>query len=312
MIAFGPVPSRRFGMSLGINNISHVKDCTYSCIYCQLGRTKERNTTKKTYFHPETIVEEVNNHLRKLDDNHLPDCITIVPDGEPTLDLHLAEEIRLLKKFEYPVGVVTNASLLFDKKVREALHLTNQVCIKVDSLCESTWKHINRPAPEINFRQYLNGLTTFAAKYRGKLFTETMLIDSFNDKEAEIEKIASFLVQLQPLKAFLLTPVRPPSERMVRIPTDEKLQRAQHIFRLHGLNTELLKETNENTVGTTGNAYEDILNISAVHPIREDMMKKILEKNNSEKYVLNSLIDEKLIKVVNYRGSKYYLRYHQF
>lgn len=310
MIPFGPVPSRRFGKSLGINNLSTVKTCTYSCIYCQLGRTKNLCATRRSFYSPETFSRNVSNHMNKVKSKNDPDCITIVPDGEPTLDIKLNEEIRLLKKFNLPVNIITNGSLLFDKEVREAVNLADQVCVKVDTLQQKTWKKINRPSKFIDFHQYLNGVQAFSQSYKGQLYTETMLVDSLNDAQNELIPTAAFLTQLKPATSFLLIPTRPHAERYVKAPQIFRLLEAQKIFFKYGLKTELLNEFEGDNIGITGNAYEDILSISAVHPIREDVMKKLLEKNNSDKQVLESLINEKLIRSVTHQGEKYYIRYY--
>jgi wyosine [tRNA(Phe)-imidazoG37] synthetase (radical SAM superfamily) len=311
MIAFGPIPSRRFGKSLGINNISSGKACSYSCVYCQLGRTKDKSVLRKTFYDPATIYKEVNAHINHLDLTHMPDCLTIVPNGEPTLDINLGDEIRLLKKFDLPVGVITNASLLFEQEVREALMQADQVCIKVDAIKELDWKKINRPAKQVDFRNYLEGLQVFAESFSGKLFTETMLVDSLNDSEEEIYLIANFITNLKPDVSYLLTPTRPPAERSVSTPSKTRLNFALNTFKNCGLKTELLDDFEGDDVGITGNAFEDILNISAVHPIREDVMQKILKLNHSSTSVLESLIDENLIKTMIYQGNKYYVRdYH--
>lgn len=312
MIAFGPVPSRRFGKSLGINNISTVKTCTYSCIYCQVGRTKDKTNVRRSFYDPSVVFKETSDHICRLAPEHMPDCITIVPNGEPTLDINLGVEIDLLKKFHLPVGVITNASLLFRTDVRDALSRADQVCVKVDSILEPTWRKINRPSKSLCFQDCLKGLKTFAESYQGRLFTETMIVDPVNDSEEEAHRTADFIAQLYPAGAFLLAPTRPTAEKDIAIPAKSRLQKAFEIFTGYGLKTELLIEFEGDEVGLSGNAFEDILDISAVHPIREDVALKILKGNPSGKYALESLISEQLIKVVTYQGKKYYVRdYHE-
>ena len=134
MFAFGPVPSRRLGRSLGINNIPP-KTCSYSCVYCQLGRTSQLIANRQAFYKPKEIFKEVR---RKVDEaisrNEKIDYLTFVPDGEPTLDINLGEEISLLRQIGIPIAVLTNASLLWREDVREDLLKADLVSLKVDSV----------------------------------------------------------------------------------------------------------------------------------------------------------------------------------
>ncbi|RJS80313.1 radical SAM protein, partial [Candidatus Bathyarchaeota archaeon] len=131
MIAFGPVPSRRLGKSLGINNIP-AKVCTYSCVYCQLGRTKEITLERRAFYDPDRIFRDVR---RKVEEARTRgeeiDYLTFVPDGEPTLDLNLGVEIELLRRIEIPIAILTNASLLWRRDVEEDLLKADLVSVKV-------------------------------------------------------------------------------------------------------------------------------------------------------------------------------------
>ena len=118
MISFGPVPSRRLGKSLGINNIISPKVCSYSCIYCQVGETRVLSIKRESFFEPSVIFEKVEQHIKKLRKENYPDYLTFVSNGEPTLDKNLGVSIGLLKSLEIPIAVITNASLLFDETVR--------------------------------------------------------------------------------------------------------------------------------------------------------------------------------------------------
>ena len=121
MIAYGPVPSRRLGRSLGINNIPP-KTCTYSCVYCQLGRTLEMRAKRREFYQPERILLEVKDKIERAGDaGELVDYLTFVPDGEPTLDLNLGREIDLLRSLGLRIAVISNASLIWQEDARAAL-----------------------------------------------------------------------------------------------------------------------------------------------------------------------------------------------
>ena len=120
MIAYGPVPSRRLGQSLGINNIPP-KICTYSCIYCQIGRTLNMHVNQQAFYEPKDILKDVKNKVKEAKSKKEPiDYLAFVPDGEPTLDINLGEEIEMLNSLGIKIAVITNASLLW-KRMLEML-----------------------------------------------------------------------------------------------------------------------------------------------------------------------------------------------
>jgi len=122
MIAFGPVPSRRLGNSLGINNIPP-KTCTYSCVYCQLGRTNKMQVERHIFYNPQNILRAVQDKVNKVKETGVPiDYLTFVPDGEPTLDINLEYEIDLLKFLGIKIAMITNGSLIW--RVPEVIGLS--------------------------------------------------------------------------------------------------------------------------------------------------------------------------------------------
>jgi wyosine [tRNA(Phe)-imidazoG37] synthetase (radical SAM superfamily) len=134
MITFGPVPSRRLGRSLGINNIPP-KICTYSCIYCQLGKTLKMKIEPQVFYSPTEIFREVEDKVKKSKEKgELIDYLTFVPDGEPTLDINLGQEIKLIKPLGIKIAVITNSSLIDKKIVRENLMKADLISFKIDSV----------------------------------------------------------------------------------------------------------------------------------------------------------------------------------
>ena len=145
MKAFGPVPSRRLGQSLGINNIPP-KICSYSCIYCQVGKSLKMSVNRTNYYDPDKLIGLIKEKVRKARefDEHI-DYLTFVPDGEPTLDINLDKEIEGLKPLGIKIAVITNGSLLWMKEVRKALQQANLVSVKVDAADDGTWSKVNHP-----------------------------------------------------------------------------------------------------------------------------------------------------------------------
>ena len=201
-LAFGPVPSRRLGKSLGINNIP-AKNCTYSCIYCQLGRTLNMMVERKAFYKPEEILKEVERKVKEATSrNERIDYLTFVPDGEPTLDINLGEEINLLKQIGIPVAVITNASLLWLEDVEKDLMDADLVSLKVDAVSEDLWRRINRPHKSLSLSKILGGVSNFTREFNHKIITETMLVEGV-EYAGEFEKIAEFLKDLRSLDKAL-------------------------------------------------------------------------------------------------------------
>lgn len=311
MISFGPVPSRRLGKSLGINNIISPKVCSYGCIYCQAGETTRKSIKRETFFKPEIVFEKVEQHIKKLSKENYPDYLTFVSNGEPTLDINLGRAIELLKSLEIPIAVISNASLLFNKQVRDDLNMADWVSLKMDAGDNDTWHKINRPAQGLNFEKIIESINLFADEFNGILCTETMLINVINDTVDNITSVSELVKRINPAKAYLAIPIRPPSEETVNPPDSEKLNMAWQIFNNNHINTEFLTGFEGTDTGFTGNIYEDILNITAVHPLRQDSLIRLLRNDKADIKVVKSLIKQRLIRSTTYNGNKYYLReYH--
>lgn len=307
-IAFGPVPSRRLGQSLGINNIPP-KSCSYSCVYCQVGVTRQREIERREFYPPQRIFEAVRARLNALRDKQQQvDYLTFVPDGEPTLDLNLPESIGLLKTLGLPVAVITNASLLWQQAVREALRAADFVSLKIDSTDESVWHHINRPHPDLRLEQIFDGIRQFAKDYQGMLCTETMLVKGLNDTAAGTQDTAAFIHQLQPAVAYLAVPTRPPAVAGTSPASEAAVIRAYEIFGKRGLKTELLITERTGEFGFTGDLQVDILNTAAVHPLTEQAIHSLLTKAGASPMMLNELVKDGRLRQVDYEGRVYYVR----
>jgi len=299
---FGPVPSRRLGNSLGVNNIP-IKHCSYSCVYCQVGRTTNLTVGRRTFYEPRRIIEEVvsavEEYLGKID------YITFVPNGEPALDINLGKAIKGIKeKVEEKVAVITNGSLI--GSAYQDLLLADLVSVKIDAGSEDTYRRINRPHPDISLRGVIDSVMDFREKYNGTLLTETMLIDGLNDGERDLKKTAKVVGRIAPEKAYLAIPVRPPLEPWVR--PSSRVAEARAIFRENGINADLLDFQERAEFGTAGaeDPSTSILNIIAVHPLREDYVRKILDDRQvSTDQVIERLIRSGKVRRIQYSGKSY-------
>jgi wyosine [tRNA(Phe)-imidazoG37] synthetase (radical SAM superfamily) len=307
-IVYGPVPSRRLGHSLGINNIPP-KICSYSCVYCQLGNTINMQVERQTFYDPEEIVQTAKEKVKQVREKGEPiDYLTFVSDGEPTLDANLGKEIESLKSLGIKIAVITNASLIWHEDVRQALQKADWVSLKVDTVNKEIWRTIDRPQRSLNLSVILDGMFRFANTFKGELTTESMLIQDINDNDGEIERIASFLAQLKPTKAYLAIPIRPPATRSITAASELALNRAYQIFSKRVSSVEYLIGYEGNAFAFTGNIENDLLSITSVHPMREEAVIELLKKADSGWGVVEKLINDDSLLEVEYQRKKFYMR----
>ena len=196
MIAFGPVPSRRIGRSIGINNIPS-KVCSYSCVYCQVGKTDRMQVERCPFYDPEDlaahVIKQIENAQKK---GESIDYLTFVPDGEPTLDINLGHEIDLLKPMGIRMGIITNGALLDREDVQRDLVKADWVSVKVDAASKKTWRMIDRPHKSLSLDSIWKGILDFSKQFHGELVTETMLIQNRYHGFDDIERLAEFIASL--------------------------------------------------------------------------------------------------------------------
>jgi wyosine [tRNA(Phe)-imidazoG37] synthetase (radical SAM superfamily) len=306
-IAFGPVPSRRLGRSLGINNVA-AKTCSYDCVYCQVGPTTLKRVEPLGFVSPRQVREAVATQLQKLGRVHAGvDYLTFVPDGEPTLDPALGDTIDALRGFGIPIAVVTNATLLWRQEVRARMNRADLVSIKVDSVDEAGWRRINRPHPDLDLDAILQGIRTFADGYTGTLISETMLLAGINDGTASLTAVADFLAEIAPRTAYLAVPVRPTNVAGIRGSDEAALIRAHALFAARLAEVELLTGHETGEFAHTGDARADLLAIAAVHPMRETAVRRLLAEDGADWSLVGELISAGELQAVDYQGERFYL-----
>lgn len=307
-IVFGPIPSRRLGRSLGINNIPP-KICSYSCVYCQIGTTNAMSIDRKEFYSCEEIINEVSEKIKQLQNNNEQiDYLTFVPDGEPTLDINLGKEIDLLKPLGIKIAVITNSSLLWDEKVRRDLFGADLVSVKIDTVDENIWHKIDRPNGKLELEKILTGIKSFASEFRANFVTETMLVKGLNDSSESLRKTVEFLSGINPDKSYILVPTRPPAEKFVEPPTEENINIAYQIFDETLNNVELLIGNEGTDFTYSSDAEKELLSILAVHPMRSNAVEMFLRKANSNWGVVENLINKNILKEVNYSGKTFFVK----
>ncbi|MCD6126476.1 MAG: radical SAM protein [Thaumarchaeota archaeon] len=310
-IVFGPVPSRRLGRSLGINNIPPPKRCSYSCIYCQLGGTKILTIERRQFYDTRILRKALSKKLSEVNEDDL-DYITFVPDGEPTLDRSLSEHVKTIRELsDKPIAILTNSTLISVEDVRRDLMEFDLVSIKLDAASEEIWRKINRPHSSLNLREILDGVKIFRREFPGKLISETMLIDGVNSERSEIKRIADELSKIDPDKAYIAIPTRPPAENWVKPVDEEKLVESYEIF-----SESLGRDRVELLIGYEGAGFKigrdpvrDLLSIATIHPIRLDYAHQILSKSiHDPDELIERLVNSGEMKLVKYRGRTFLVR----
>ncbi|MGA7838744.1 MAG: radical SAM protein [Ignavibacteriaceae bacterium] len=307
-IVFGPIPSRRLGRSLGINNIPP-KVCSYSCVYCQVGITDSMSVKRKEYYLPREMFLEVSEKVKQLrkKGEHI-NYLTFVPDGEPTLDINLGKTIDLLKPLGIKIAVITNSSLLWNEDVRKELMNADWVSVKIDTVDEIIWHKINRPNGKLNFQKTMSGIKKFTSSYKGKLVTETMLVNGINDRVASIRRTADIINWINPDKSYILVPTRPPAEKFVEPPSEKNINIAYQIYNSLLNNVELLTSNEGTDFSYSSDAEKELLSILAVHPMRKDAVENFIGKANLEWHMVENMIDKNVIKEVHYSGSTFIVK----
>jgi wyosine [tRNA(Phe)-imidazoG37] synthetase (radical SAM superfamily) len=308
MLIFGPVPSRRLGRSMGINIIPR-KICSYACIYCQAGATTRHQARRSRFYDPILLFKELNKKLTTVKNaGKTIDYLTFVADGEPTLDIRLGEMIDLFKPLGVSMAVISNASTVWQKQVRDDLLKADWVSLKIDAVWEPIWKKVNRPHRSLQLDRILDGVLTFADEYQGSLATESMLVKDINDHPDHMDSLAEFLSQLRPNVSYLSIPIRPPASSQATPPSQESIIRGFQRLQNKLTEVELLIGYEGNNFDFTGDVINDLLSITSVHPMRKDAVQNFLFEAKANWSVVKQLIDQDQLGKTIYQGDEFYMR----
>jgi len=224
---YGPVVSRRLGLSLGVD-IVPFKVCSFDCIYCQLGRTTRKTVQRKRFYSPDLILGQIKS---TLESGTTPDYISFSGSGEPTLNADLGQLIGGVKEMtRVPVAVITNGSLLWDGRVQEELLTADVVMPSLDAGTEAAFQRVNRPHSSLSLERIVGGLVDFRARYRGKIRLEVVLLEGINAVPQELERIRELVAQVHPDRIDLNTAVRPTAESFARPLTSQQLEEIRGLF----------------------------------------------------------------------------------
>lgn len=218
---FGPVPSRRFGRSLGVDLTPH-KTCSFDCLFCQLGRTTAQTLERKEYVPTPEVVAELGDWVKSSGE---ADYITLAGSGEPTLHSSFGEIIDFARtSSSIPVALLTNGSLFGDASVRAAAAKANVVKVSLSAGDQALFKYINQPHPDLSLKGLVDGITAFRSEFGGELWLEVFVAWGVNSTSKDISRIAELAESFKPDRIQLNTAVRPPAESFVHPMPKQKLE----------------------------------------------------------------------------------------
>ncbi|MGK4199822.1 radical SAM protein [Fusobacterium sp. HC1336] len=239
---FGPVPSRRLGVSLGVDLVTP-KSCNMNCVFCECGATRELKLKRESF----KDIDEVKNEILEAIKIVKPDYITFSGSGEPTLSKDLGKIIEWIKSnLEIKVCVITNSLLLEDNEVVKELEKADLIMPTLNSVDNLIFKKINRPSAQIDVSQVMRGLENLSKKYKGKIYIESFIIEGLNDSNEHTEKMVAFLKNINFTKLQLNTLDRSGTENWVQPASYETMQRIKNKYLELGIsNVEIVKEMKE-------------------------------------------------------------------
>lgn len=306
---FGPVPSRRLGMSLGIDLVPH-KVCTLNCIYCECGRTTKLTLERNEYVPYDVVVKELQHYLTN---NPVPDYITFSGSGEPTLNSRIGDVLQFIKSNypNIPVAVLTNGTLFYQKQVRAELLDADVVLPSLDAASDLSFRKINRPFNKLNINEYIQGLVDFRKEYSGKIWLEVLILPGYNDNPEDLQLLKEAFEKIKPDSIQLNTLDRPGTIDGLRTASKHELQQIVDFWNLD--NVEIIataperKKVKSYREDTETAIWETICR----RPCTIDDLVKILglHINEINKY-LDVLESENKIESVRQERGLFYQRKH--
>ncbi len=220
-LLFGPVLSRRLGRSLGLDLVPR-KVCNMDCLYCEVGRTTHYTSERRPYVPLEKIREALE-QAKEIPDTY--DVLTITGSGEPTLNVHFEEAVRLAKAMiDKPIAILTNSTFVHQSSVREALAKVDFVLASLDSAREKSFRLVNRPVGDVKLDLIIEGLKALREEMEGELWLEVLLVKGLNDTPEDISALKSAIDYIKPHRVQLNTVVRPPAYPMAKPLSPEELE----------------------------------------------------------------------------------------
>lgn len=303
---FGPVPSRRLGLSLGVDLVRH-KTCSLDCIYCECGPTTNLTIERKAYV----PFDEVKAELAHYFDNHPdPNYVTFSGSGEPTLSPDIGRIIDFIKEKrpKVRVAVLTNATLLFDPTVRKDLNRADLVMPSLDAVTPESFKKINRPDERIDIHKVIDGLKTFAGSFQGEMWLEVFILPGVNDAKKELETLGKIIRTVNPARVQLNTLDRPGAVPGLKPASKQDLDRVAGI--INAANVEIIARVKDLASGDhISDEKMEAMVMETIHrrPCTVDDLTAALnlEKGKLEILMKRLILENKVESVQQERGTFY-------
>jgi len=298
---FGPVPSRRFGRSLGVDLTPH-KTCSLDCVFCQLGRTTTKTIARKAYVPVDGVLVEIEKWLKT---HGQADYITLSGTGEPTLHSQFGEVLKFIHAHStIPTVLLTNGTLLHLPEVRDAARYADIVKVSLSAWDQNSFGWVNRPHPKLSFDRLVEGQKTFRAQFEGQIWMEVFLVGGMNSMPSDVQKIAAWARKIAPDRIQLNTAVRPPSEDFAAALTKEQLSPLTPLFEPPA---EMIADFRGGSKKVQGNANA-ILAMLQRRPCTSAQIENAFSMHVNEvaKY-LGSLLHSKQIRAENRNHDVFYV-----
>ena len=298
---FGPVPSRRLGISLGVDIIPF-KTCTLNCIYCECGQTTQLSTERKRYFKPKTLMKEVKEFLATS--QHL-DFITFSGSGEPTLNKELGKIIRQIKKeTSIPIAVLTNSTLLYHQQVRQDLLPVDLILPSLDAADQDTFQIINKPHPQVSMEKIINGLLQFRRQFKNQMWLEVFIVKGVNDHAQALDNLHHIIGKIKPDRVQLNSLDRPPAFDNVSPVSLEELEEIKDAWQ--DLPVEIIKRIHKRKEipSFNNNLENSILNTIHRRPLTIEDLMVLTGKNRLELFKYLDVLEEEQKVLTKIIGSK--------
>jgi wyosine [tRNA(Phe)-imidazoG37] synthetase (radical SAM superfamily) len=307
---FGPVPSRRLGISLGVDLVPK-KVCSLNCVYCEVGRTTKLTTERREYILYDKVTSELEHYFAN---NPSPDYITFSGSGEPTLNSKIGDVLQFIKqkKPDIPVAVLTNGTLLYDKKARNELMDANVVLPSLDAATEITFQKINRPAPKLTVEKYVQGLIDFSNEFSGQIWLEVFIIPGYNDNIDDLKALKKAFKDIKPDYIQLNTLDRPGTVADIHAASHEDLKKIVDYWKLDNVEIIAAAPERKNIQSYRKDAETAILGTISRRPCTVDDLVKILglHINEINKY-LDVLEAEDIIETIRQERGVFYQVKHK-
>jgi wyosine [tRNA(Phe)-imidazoG37] synthetase (radical SAM superfamily) len=298
-IIFGPIHSRRFGKSLGVDLSPGKKQCNFDCLYCELDPAKTMGSQDEV-LSVEEIAEAIKTALKVHKDI---DFITLTANGEPTLYPHLSELIDVINTFKGSTKtlILTNAATIDDSQTQEALLKLDEVKLSLDCATQKCLQKLDRSHSGIDVENIKAGMLDFKSKYEGPLVIEILIVKTLNDSKEEIAKLNAYLLKLQPTRIDIGTIDRPPAFDVKPVSFQELLE-ISHLFD----STLPIYIASRKKADITASSYsdEEILETLAKRPLTQEDIDALCDEESQKRF--KKLLEKEKIKPVFTNGVIFY------